>query len=275
MTAGSDRFIKRDGFSLHYCIEGSADRSALIIGSHIYYPRIFSNFVLKNLKMIYMDHRAFAINDTMVTEKDFMLEKLIEDIEALRQKLQIKKLILIGHSIHAFIAIEYVKRYPQYFDKLIMCASSPIAGDKLIVEANKHFQKLAAPCRKKCLEANMQAYGNDDFISRMLVFAPMLWYDPKFDTTSLWKDIVVDRVGSEVIWQKLFTDYEFPDISYLDLSVLLLLGRKDYFNPPHLWQDHLHKFKNLDIHTFEKSGHTPSYEEPELFNDFVLQWLNN
>ena len=56
------------------------------------------------------------------------------------------------HSIHAFIVLEYAKNYPKNVDKLILSAASPIAGEKLFLEANKYFEESVNPYRKKYLQ---------------------------------------------------------------------------------------------------------------------------
>ena len=52
----------------------------------------------------------------------------------------------------------------------------------------------------------------------------MLWHDPSYDATPLWKDVKLNTLGSEIIWNKLFTDYEVPDIKHTDIPVLLYSG---------------------------------------------------
>lgn len=125
------------------------------------------------------------------------------------------------------------------------------------------------------LDQEIEQNPDQAFVIRMLKLAPMLWYDPNFDASFLWNDVRLDPLGSDIIWNKLFQDYEIPDMRELELPVLLLLGRHDYFNPPHLWESHSSKFQNLTVRIFEKSGHTPSYEEADDFNSAVLHWLNH
>ena len=40
-------------------------------------------------------------------------------------------------------------------------------------------------------------------------------------------------------------------------------------------KNHRAKFKDLTVRIFEKSGHTPSFEETEVFNSELLGWANN
>lgn len=41
-----------------------------------------------------------------------------------------------------------------------------------------------------------------------------------------------------------------------------------------MWEKIRSYFNNLTIRFFEKSGHTPQFEEAEQFNAELLQWLN-
>ena len=51
------------------------------------------------------------------------LEKYIEDLEALRNHLQLKKLILIGQSWGGMLSLEYCSRLPNHVEKLVLVGS--------------------------------------------------------------------------------------------------------------------------------------------------------
>ena len=60
-----------------------------------------------------------------------------------------------------------------------------------------------------------------------------------------------------------------------NVPVFLGLGRYDYLvAPPRSWNSR-QNFRNLTISVFEKSGHTPQFEEAKLFDQELLQWLAN
>lgn len=60
----------------------------------------------------------------------------------------------------------------------------------------------------------------------------------------------------------------------LDLPVLLAYGRFEFLVAPvHSWDPLRSKFKNLTVRIFEKSAHSPQYEEAELFDAELLKWL--
>jgi hypothetical protein len=36
----------------------------------------------------------------------------------------------------------------------------------------------------------------------------------------------------------------------------------------------LHKFKNLTVRLFDRSGHTPQFEEPQSFDEELVNWIH-
>jgi proline iminopeptidase len=263
-------------FRLQSAISGKGP-IALVIGSHKYYPRTFSENLLNNLQLVCADTRGFVPANQTHTEAHFSINETIDDIEALRKLLEAKKIILIGHSVHAFMALEYARQFPDKVSHLVLIASSPIAGQELYEEANRYFEESVCPERKAVFASNMQKFaesGDQSFIARMLAFGPMLWYDYKFNAQDLWDGVTVNTVGASIIWSRMFTNYHTSKaLQSVTCPIFLALGRYDYFNPPHLWEKYRNNAVNLTIRVFEKSGHTPQLEEAEHFDNELLKWL--
>ena len=57
-------------------------------------------------------------------------------------------------------------------------------------------------------------------------------------------------------------------------GVFLALGRYDFLvGSPALWDPIRPHFRNLTVRVFERSGHTPFYEAPDLFDAEFLRWM--
>ena len=50
------------------------------------------------------------------------------------------------------------------------------------------------------------------------------------------------------------------------------LGRYDYVAPYALWDEPRQRLSSLTYRLYERSGHTPPYEEPEAFTADLLAW---
>ena len=111
MQTASSAFLTQDGFMLSYRTYGIGIPT-LVLGSSTYYPQTFSSELFKHLQCTFSDHRGFAPCTTEATASSFSLAYLLADIRAIQGKLDDTKCILVGHSIHAWMALEYAKNTP-------------------------------------------------------------------------------------------------------------------------------------------------------------------
>lgn len=255
--------ITRDGFSLDYLIEGQGI-PALIIGSVAYYPQTFSQTLKKYFQLIHMNHRGFAKTTKPYHADDYTLDKIIEDIEALRHDLKLEKMILIGHSGHAHMAVAYAKAYPEHVSHLILIGISPLENHQA---ADEYFQRIATPERKALLAENLK-YIDNSFIGRMLCFGPMLWAQYDFDGSSLWSNVHVNEDIVNYLWGEVFRNHDLThDLKHLKMPIDVILGKYDFFNPPDLWNGIL---PDENIHVIETAGHTPQLESPVEFDRIMI-----
>ena len=71
------------------------------------------------MRMIYLDERGSGRSERPANG-DYAMSTLVQDVEALRQKLGVARLTLMGHSFGATIALEYAARYPEHVQKLVI-----------------------------------------------------------------------------------------------------------------------------------------------------------
>jgi proline iminopeptidase len=275
--------IKSRGFELGYQIEGSGPNT-LVIGSSIYYPRVFSKNLRKHLRLIFADMRAYAPVPQSEPPLNFDLDLLLDDIECIRQELKLGKVIIVGHSGHAFLALEYAKKYPQHVSHVVMSGTSPDFSERSKQSAEEYWLATASPERKaaqkkwfeKCPDSQyMQIPANERFIWNYIRHTPHIWYDFNFDSTPLWQGVNVNMAIFDYVWGTLFRDIDITKgLETFNKPVFLALGRYDFIvAPPDAWEPLRSKFKQLSICVFEKSGHAPFYEEAELFDTKLLAWL--
>jgi proline iminopeptidase len=277
----SSGFIERDGFKLSYTIEG-AGKPALVIGSALYYPRTFSQNLRNHLQLIFMDHRGFAPS-TVTDTKHFGLDLLLDDIEAMRQHLAIDNFIIIGHSGHGYMALEYAKKYSQHVSHVVLIAMGPDQSEASHRAAAQYFEDTVNPEQKAFLERDMQQLRADiesDPSRRFVHFCVRLgaksWYDYAYNARALWDGVMVNNAMFDYVWGNVFATLDITKgLSDFNKPVFLALGHFDFLVAPFFtWNTIRSQFKNLTIRLFCKSGHTPQFEEPELFDAELLRWIS-
>jgi proline iminopeptidase len=276
--------ISAGPFRLPYRIEGTG-HPTIVIGSSRYFQRAFSQNLRDHLRLVFMDHRGFAPSPGPVDTSEFELEKLVDDVERLRQHLGLESVAVIGHSGHAYMALEYGKKYPENTSHVVMIGIAPDCGEASAELAEKNYQTLADSDRLAAEQENLLTLPDAElaklppdeaFVRGYIRNAARVWYDPRFDCTPLWQDVKINMDMFEYVWGKLFAEIDVTkDLENFDRPVFLALGRYDFIvAPPSSWDPIKPKFQNLTIRVFEKSGHTPQFEEPELFDEELLSWMN-
>ncbi|MBW4601770.1 MAG: alpha/beta hydrolase [Calothrix sp. FI2-JRJ7] len=275
-------YVYSDNFKLQYIVDGQG-APAIVVGSSLYYARTFSNSLRTKLRMAFIDHRGFATSNNCKDIKKYQLDILVDDIELLRKELGFEKFIMIGHSGHAFMALEYAKKYPTNVEYLVMMCVSPDYSDAGRHKAEQYLEESVCPERKAALALNLSRLPQEiekvpdkAFITYCLLMGPKSWFNYNYDAKNLWEGVEVNMAMFDYVWGEVFRDIDITkNLDKLKVPVFLALGRYDYLVPPaYLWESVRGHFSDLTIRIFEQSGHAPHFEEPELFDQQLLEWLS-
>lgn len=143
-------------FQLPYIIEGTG-QPAIVIGSCRYYQRVFSGRLRTHLRLVFMDHRGFAPSPGPADVSEFELERIVDDVEALRCELGLGPVVVIGHSGHAYMALEYGKKYPESTSHVVLIGVAPDLSQSSAALAERNYQALADADRLTAERENMLA----------------------------------------------------------------------------------------------------------------------
>lgn len=276
--------VVRDGFELGYRIEGGGP-NALVIGSSVYYPRVLSLNLRRHLRLAFIDHRGFAPLPANVPRRAFELDTILDDTEHLRSSLDLGKVIVVGHSGHAFMALEYAKRYSDHVSHVVLIGCSPRLGPEAFAASDRYWEESVDPVRKAVMTDNLTRLPDtafaglpfsEFFVPFYLRNAPRFWFNPRFDASRLWEGVVPNEIMGK-IWNEDFARIDIGGgLDGLARPVLLALGRYDFsVAPPSSWDPLRDQFQDLTLRVFERSAHTPPCEEPELFDSELLGWLRS
>jgi proline iminopeptidase len=276
--------IQSGDFNLDYRIEGTG-APAIVIGFPGYYSRIFSDNLRSHLRMVFVDHRGSAASPGSVDRTEFDLEALVDDVELVREILDLGRVIVIGHSGHSYMALEYAKKYPTNVSHVVMIGIAPDMSASSDEATAQNWEKLASAERKSALEENRlemsderlsQLPPGEAWIKTYVRKGPRAWYDPHFDSSPLWDGVDVNMDMFNYVWGEIFRDIDVTQgLENFDRPVFLALGRYDFLvAPPSSWEPIKDRFHDVTVRVFENSGHTPQYEESILFDRELLGWID-
>jgi acetyl esterase/lipase len=273
--------IEIKGFKLNYLVEGEGI-PCLVVGSSVYYPKTFSNTLKKHLKMYFVDMPWFASERGELPAESFSVEKINGFIEEIRKQLELQKPVVIGHSIHGTVAMEYAKQYPDNVLALIMIGSPNIYGNKTFADIQAEAWGRASELRKRLQNENWAklAEKKDQFSASELIveeyctMGPTYWNNPYYNARMLWDGMIIHADIMHSLYGQVYYDYfMFQNKREAPVPSLVILGKQDFAIPPELWEKEK-DVSNLTIKVLNYSGHTPQLEESENFDRELLQWLN-
>ena len=274
--------LRAGPYALGCVIEGDG-QPALVIGSARYYPRTFSAGLRRHLRLAFLDHRGFALPERATTPEERSLDAVLADTERARAMLGLERMVLIGHSGHAFMALEYAKRFPNRVSQLVLIASGPSNSEAMRALADRQWEESVCPERKARFAADITRLPDmlaatpreRHFVAFCLAFAARSWFDPAFDAAPLWDGVVNDMAVIDHLWGATFRDIDITaGLAALDIPVLLALGRLDFLVAPHFaWEPCRAAFRDLTVRVFDRSAHCPQFEEADLFDAELLRFL--
>lgn len=269
-----------DGASLAYFVEGSGS-AVMVIGSAVYYPRTFSTEFKNSYRVGYADLRHFASSEESVNAEKIGPDTYMDDIERVRRAIAFERFVLIGHSHHGNLALEYAKQHPERVSHLVLIGTPPCNVQQTIDGAERYWQQ-ASEARKATLERNRASLASvkrasqepgEVFVAQYVANGPKYWYDAAYDAGPLWHGVPLN-MEALAAFKGFFVNYEFSlDPAYLAAPVLVVMGKHDYAVPHTLWDKALLNLPNVTYRLLEKSGHTPQLESSAEFDQIFLEWL--
>jgi proline iminopeptidase len=273
--------IAINGTKLNYRVEGRG-KPCLVIGSSIYYPRTFSKELRNHFQFYFVDMRWFAKSYSPIKLEEFTLQNIVDDIDTIISELKLKKVIIMGHSIHGTIAFEYARKHPDKVSHIIMIGSPNYQSNQEQENAINKLWESASVERKEMQNRNWKTLAGmknlspaQSAIETYCLMSPEYWFDPTYDAHWLWADMTLNTDILDHLYKSIFSNYYmFKDGRNVPVPTLVALGRFDYVDPATLW-DEDYGIDGLTIKVFEKSGHTPQLEESELFDKVLVEWTNS
>jgi proline iminopeptidase len=234
------------------------------------------NRLEKKLRMVYLDQRGCGRSDTSA-DKHYSLDRMIDDIEEIRQSLGVEKIYLLSHSFGGIIAVNYAKNYPEHLFGLIL-ANSTLDVNYSIEKQIQHINKL--------IKTNFRVTDKDSILSILSIFSlakhklsgkgldyKMLSDNKKTvdKLNSIDNSYVRTNDFAEHVWDYKEYSKDFTKVTKkIKLPVLIITGKKDYA----IGVDHYKQFQfpNQKVARID-GGHILYYEQNKMFTEAIFYFI--
>lgn len=292
-------YVDAHGVLIYYITFGRGEPLVIVHGgpgaSHDYFLPYLLPLTRTN-KLVFIDERGSGRSEKLEDVKQYTVENMADDVEAVRVALGLGKINVLGHSYGGVLAQAYAFKYQEHLSHLVL--ASTFASTK---EMNQVLQRIKnqMPRDKLALTNAFEKAGlfnkgaawehgrypsqyatlawGDGYFSKLYGARPDADYDPQAqDTTTAW-DLYREMWGShgEFVIDGNLSSVEYLDkLSMIKVPTLILAGDHDECDPS-LSKEMNARIKGSRLVILPNSGHMAFVDQPNLWNRSVAEFLNS
>lgn len=272
--------FESNGLKLTYEIQGTGDEVVIVVHGGAGLPHEYFHPMLYNLsrysKLVFFDRRADMLSSRS-GHGMASVDEMSDDIDALRKKLGLERVTLLGHSFGATIALNYALRHPGNVKRLILVSAAssvenPYEGERRILKTLSRVEMAAyrsseggTGATKPCDRVRMRyAVLYPHYFHKLIPYEfDRGIYTVYFDALSKKEALAADSSILDVSAQ----------LSQIKVPVLVVAGRYDLVTPPDQSSVLASGLPQSRLVVMEHSGHFPFFEENYLFTEWVRQFM--
>jgi len=213
----------------------------------------------KGIRVIAPDLRGHG--RSMITESDYSITDMADDIIELMDQLQIREAVIAGHSMGGYIALEMTRHFPERISGLALISS--------------HI--FADPLEKKQSRFNdidrIMAQGADVVLANM---PNMLTHND--NVKNFCRDAVVrmDSIGAMGALRAMANRATSEDIwKALNIPTMVIAGSEDQLIPIEKSRSFAGLPKISTLEEIDGAGHVPMLEAPDKVATALFRFINN
>ena len=230
--------------------------------------------VARDRLVVFYDQRGTGASKRVAPGAPQTMDAQVADLEAVRSELRLERVALVGDSYGGLLVLAYALAHPEHVARLVL-SDSPGASWKGMV----HLLPQVFPDIEEADAADEKRLGaGSDAAARagLRNHFRMIFYSPELRDRYMAKmgDLGYEPAVAEAV-SNATGDLEMtPKLDGLHVPTLVLSGRYDMNVAPLTAWRLARAIPGAKVVFFEKSGHLPSYEEPERYRAVLESFLS-
>ena len=236
-------------------------------------PKASFGWLADTFRIVVYDARGCGISEG---KPPFSHAQWAADLDGVRQWLGVDQVIVAGGSYGGFIAMEYAIAYPEHTRAMILRDTSPDSSNlDLVFENARNQTRVAINWDNFERYWTGQIRDDADLKARWAEIAPLYSYEDNRERAAARVENGSYRYETHNwCFQQNRPIYDVkPALPGVRCPTLITVGRHDWVTPVAMSETIAALIPDSQLVIFEKSGHSPPSDEPELFRRVVRDFL--
>ncbi|MQY31216.1 alpha/beta fold hydrolase [Nocardia aurantia] len=219
--------------------------------------RLVTPVLAQHFRVVLFDHVGFGRSDAGAwsAQRYEDLDAYADDLVEICAELDLRDVVLVGHSVAAMIAVLAVNRAPRWFAKLVLLTPSP----RYIDDGDYHggFSRADIDELLDALEAN--------YLGWSAATAPMIMGNP--DRPELGAELTESFCRTDPAIARAFARATFlsdnrDDLSQVTVPTLVIRTAQDAIAPREVGRFVHERIRGSRLVTLDATGHCPQLSDP-------------
>lgn len=231
--------------------------------------RLVAPVLAERFRVVLFDHIGAGRSDASAwsAERYATLDAYAQDVLDICADLDLRDVVLVGHSVSAMIAVLAVNREPDRFAKLVLLTPSPCYVDD--VDYRGGFSRADIDELLASLDSN--------YLGWSAAMAPMIMGNP--ERPELGGELTdsfcrTDPAIARVFAQVTFLSDNRADLPKVTVPTLVIQTAQDAIAPPEVGRFVHEQIRGSELVTLDATGHCPQLSAPDATAAAVVAFVD-
>jgi len=257
-------FAHVNNVKIYYDIRGEGEPIAFLNGimaRTVSWGNQTKYFVSNGYKIILHDFRGQGQSERPRIK--YSMDMHVEDLKELLDKLNIKKLHLVGLSYGGKVALMFALKYPEYIKSLTVVSTTPTVDKAIRAKVDRWILGARFRSGRILFQIVYPDIYSDGFLEQKWEF--VMTTAPAFEQIDF--DALIEL-------SKAFLEVDLKGkMSSINVPTLIVVGSEDKVFPPKYSKMIHEEIKRSKLIIVEGCGHVIIWEKPDEFNKIVHEFI--